>query len=75
MPNTPVTLDPGEELRVPEKWTLVSKSGNMATVTAGKRTGNTPIKNHGIDFKCSRCEYYGPWNGITCLSCGNRYDE
>jgi hypothetical protein len=75
MSNAPVKLDPGEELLIPEHWTLVSKDVNIAKVTDGQRQGVTPIKNHGIDFKCARCEYYGPWNGVVCLSCGNRYNE
>jgi hypothetical protein len=68
-------LDPGERLLIPENWTLVSKSGNMATVTDGQRRGKTPIKDHNIDFKCVRCQNYGPWNGVICLSCGNRQHE
>jgi hypothetical protein len=68
-------LKNGEKLLVPDHWKIERIEGNMAYVTDGKRTGRTPIKDHGISFKCSRCESYGPWNGIICLSCGQRSDE
>jgi hypothetical protein len=65
-------LEKDEELRVPDHWKIVSKEGNMATVTDGERQGRTPIKNHGDDFKCFQCGYYGPWSGVLCLTCGQR---
>jgi hypothetical protein len=68
-------LEKDEELRVPDHWKIVSKNVNMATVTDGKRQGTTPIKHHGDDFKCFQCGYYGPWNGVICLTCGQRTQE
>lgn len=67
-------LESGEKLLIPDKWTIVERHGNMATVTDGERRGRTPVKNHGIDFKCPGCGFYGPWDGVRCLSCGNLSD-
>jgi len=67
-------LEKDEELRVPAHWKIVSKEGNMATVTDGQRKGTTPIKNHGDSFECP-CGHYGPWNGVVCLTCGRKTQD
>jgi hypothetical protein len=52
------------------EWTLVDVlSDRVATVTDGERAGYTGTN---ISFMCGNCGSYGPWNGVICLTCGQR---
>ena len=64
-------------LRFTDRWSVVEKNGAIEYVTDGSRAGFRP----GPDgpephpsFRCGHCGSYGPWNGIVCLTCGNRDD-
>lgn len=59
----------------PRSWRLVGRSGDIATVTDGKRGGRTPIcQNPDISWQCAHCGHYGPWNGVRCMTCGMMSD-
>lgn len=52
------------------EWTLVQAlSDRVARVTDGERMGYTGTD---ISFMCGNCGSYGPWNGVICLTCGQR---
>jgi 5-methylcytosine-specific restriction endonuclease McrA len=53
----------------PNRWTVVSGTKHAITVVDG-RTGGIIGKDP--SFQCSRCLSHGPWNGIICMTCGNR---
>jgi hypothetical protein len=53
----------------PDRWTVVSGTEHAITVADGHTGG---IIGKGPTFQCSRCGSHGPWNGIICMSCGNR---
>jgi len=73
--NQELKLENGEKLMVPDHWKFIERSDNMAIVTDGKVKAKTPLKDHDISYKCSRCENYGPWDGVICRSCGQRSHE
>jgi HNH endonuclease len=53
-----------------DRWKLVRSSGpDVAVVSDGKQVGTTGTH---ITYQCSHCRSYGPWDGIRCLTCGNR---
>jgi hypothetical protein len=53
-----------------DRWKLVhSSSPAVAVVSDGTRTGVTGTH---ITYMCSRCGSYGPWDGIRCITCGNK---
>ncbi len=57
------------------KWKVVHLSGNIATVTNGKFAGATPISDHpDSSWLCPNCGFYGPWNGVRCMTCGQISD-
>ncbi|MBU3188745.1 PIN domain-containing protein [Clostridium bowmanii] len=63
----------GSKLCVPDYWNIKKIDGNIAFVTDGKRAGYTSSQqNPDISFMCPYCGNYGPWNGVMCLSCGQR---
>jgi hypothetical protein len=52
------------------EWTIVhSPSDRVATVTDGERAGYTGTDK---SFMCGTCGSHGPWNGVICLTCGQR---
>ncbi|MDW5593407.1 HNH endonuclease [Conexibacter stalactiti] len=53
----------------PDRWAPVSGTKHAISVADGQTGG---IIGSDPSFLCSRCGSHGPWNGITCLSCGNR---
>jgi hypothetical protein len=52
-------------------WSVVRTDGHLQIVTDGVRAGMTSSSND-PSWTCSRCGNKGPWNGVICLSCGNR---
>ncbi|RXH04916.1 HNH endonuclease [Bradyrhizobium vignae] len=61
-----------EELWIAPGWKVVQANGNLVhVVSAAGRAGVTSTSNH-PSWVCSRCGNKGPWNGVICLSCGNR---
>jgi hypothetical protein len=68
-------LDEGRPL-APPGWDIASVSGFMATVRRPEdgRVGGVPTVNHPQleSYRCPNCGSFGPWNGATCLTCGQR---
>jgi 5-methylcytosine-specific restriction endonuclease McrA len=60
-----------EVLQIAPGWTVFQSSGYLRVVTDGTRSGMTSTSKD-PSWICSRCGNKGPWNGIICLSCGNR---
>jgi hypothetical protein len=52
-------------------WMVTELQGHLISVTSGSRFGVTSTSNN-PSWICSQCGNKGPWNGIICLSCGNR---
>jgi hypothetical protein len=66
-----VALHPAMSLLFePTRWRIVSvQSPEVATVSDGRVGGFTGTH---WSFACSYCGSHGPWNGIICLTCGQR---
>jgi hypothetical protein len=53
-----------------ERWSVVRElSPQVAIVTDGGRHAMT--RTH-VSWTCSNCQSNGPWDGVICLTCGNR---
>jgi hypothetical protein len=59
-----------DHLMIAPDWVVTEVQGHRVSVTSGQfgvtSTSNDP------SWICSQCGNKGPWNGIVCLSCGNR---
>lgn len=52
------------------RWSFVRELGpEVAVVTDGTRHAMTGTH---VSWTCSRCQSNGPWNGVICVTCGNR---
>jgi hypothetical protein len=57
------------------RWYVVSIEDDLATVTNGIQWGVTPVSTKAsASWTCPACGNLGPWNGVMCLSCGQRSD-
>ena len=57
------------------RWGITHLTGDIATVTDGKRGGMTPVcEAPHPSWYCPYCGSCGPWNGIVCMSCGMMSD-
>ncbi len=63
------------ELLVAPGWTLSRREGNLAIIESGGRVGMTWGKpNPDSSWICPHCSNAGPWDGVICLSCGQKSD-
>jgi hypothetical protein len=61
-----------ERLQIAPGWEVAQVNGALQYVQSkGGRFGVTSSSDH-HSWVCSQCGNKGPWNGIICLSCGNR---
>jgi hypothetical protein len=66
-----VGAQPQEILQIAPGWSVIEERGHLRVVTDGKRAGMTSSSGD-PSWVCSNCGHKGPWNGIVCMSCGNR---
>lgn len=60
------------ELFIAPGWKVIEERGHLVSVLADNgRFGMTSTSND-PSWTCSRCGHKGPWNGVICLTCGNR---
>lgn len=60
-----------EVLQIAPGWSVIEERGHVRVVTDGTRAGMTSVSGD-PSWICSNCGNRGPWNGIVCMSCGNR---
>jgi 5-methylcytosine-specific restriction endonuclease McrA len=73
----PRPMIPGTQpaLQLLPGWSVVRGGNGFVTVTDGVRAGIAPTDpNPHISWQCPTCGQFGPWNGVICLSCGQRSD-
>lgn len=65
---------PTERLWIAPGWEIKEQRGNLVFVgLPSGRFGYTSTSTDQSWF-CPHCGQKGPWNGVICLSCGNRSD-
>jgi 5-methylcytosine-specific restriction endonuclease McrA len=65
---------PVSSLWIAPGWEIKEQRGNLVFVgMPSGRFGYTSTSNDQSWF-CPHCGQKGPWNGVICLSCGNRSD-
>jgi hypothetical protein len=67
-----LTLVTTDSLHIAPGWDVIESDGHLRVVrTKSGRVGMTSLSRD-PSWTCSYCGNKGPWNGIICLSCGNR---
>ena len=61
-----------DSLLIAPGWEVVEARGSLVTVRSHSGRFGMTSKSNDPSWICSQCGNKGPWNGIICLSCGNR---
>lgn len=61
----------GAEPCLPHGWDIVSEKGTVGPLVASNGIISGITGSHS-SYICPTCGFNGPWNGVICLSCGNR---
>lgn len=60
-------------LLISPEWAVVQTKDGVATVVRGHHVGITPVAADAHwSWDCPTCGNRGPWNGVICMSCGQR---